>query len=141
VLKAQPGNIYALSTKGAILLYEKNATGALALFNRILTTHPDLTAALDNKGIALEELGNHTGALSILNTALKLDPRDEYAFYIKALVLIELGLHTHNLGDLGVALENLDMALDINPNLDDKDALHMKTLLTQLLRQYGYMKQ
>lgn len=53
-------------------------------------------------------------------------------------MLIELGLH--NLGDLGVALENLDMALDINPNLDDKDALHMKTLLTQLLRQYGYMK-
>jgi hypothetical protein len=64
-----------------------------------------------------------------------LDRRDEYAFYSKALVLIEVCLHTHNLGDLGAALENLDMALHINPNLNDKHALHMKILLTQLLRQ------
>ena len=44
-----------------------------------------------------------------------------YAFSNKALVLIELGLHRHNFGDMAAAL-------DINP--DDKDALHMKVLLT-----------
>ena len=53
----------------------------------------------------------------------------------KALVLIRLGLHMHNLGDLRAALENLGMALDINP--DDKDALHMKALLTQVLTNMG----
>ena len=59
-----------------------------------------------------------------------------YAFYNKALVLIELGLHRHNFGDMAAALEYLDMAaaLDINP--DDKDALHMKVLLTQVFSKH-----
>jgi len=48
-------------------------------------------------------------------------------------------LHRHNIRDIGAALENLDMALDFNPG--DKDALHMKVLLTQILRQFGYMKE
>ena len=94
---------------------------------------------LDNKALALIKLGNYTDALSSLNAALALDRRDEYALYNKALVLIELGLHTDNFGDMGAALENLNMALHINP--DDKDAMHMKALLTQVLRQFGYMKE
>ena len=86
---------------------------------------------LDTKALSLIKLGNLTDALSTLNAALALDPRDEYAFYNKALALIELGLDKHNFGDMDATLENLDMALDINS--DDKDALHMKTLLTPLL--------
>ena len=65
---------------------------------------------------------------------MTLEARDEYAFYNKALALIELSLHTHNLRDMGASLENLDMALDIYS--DDKDALHMNALLTQVLTKY-----
>jgi tetratricopeptide (TPR) repeat protein len=60
-----------------------------------------------------------------------LDPRDQYALYNKGLALTRLGLHTHSLGDLSAALEWFDKALDVNP--DNKDAQHMKALLTEVL--------
>jgi hypothetical protein len=70
------------------------------------------------------------GTLSTVNTATTLDPRDEYAFY-KALALVGLSLHRPSLEDMNAALQNLNTALSINPN--DKDAVHMKILLTQIL--------
>jgi hypothetical protein len=53
VLKADPTDEYALQTAGIIMLYQKNATGALVLFNKVLATHQNLVSALDNKGLAL----------------------------------------------------------------------------------------
>ncbi|HXX97770.1 MAG TPA: hypothetical protein VEL11_11725 [Candidatus Bathyarchaeia archaeon] len=100
-------------------------------FDKALKLDPYAHYILDEKTMTLLKFGNYTGALSTLNAALTLNPRDDDLFYNKALALIELGLHTHNFGDLGVALENLDMALDINP--DNKEAQHMKASLTHLL--------
>ena len=130
-LALDPRHVYAYDAKGLALYRLGNYSEAVASYNKGLSLDPYIYDMLDNKALALIKLDNYTDALSTLNAALALDPRDEYAFYNKALVLIKLGLHTHNFGDLGVALENLHMALDINP--DDKDAQHMKASLTQLL--------
>jgi tetratricopeptide (TPR) repeat protein len=130
-LAHDPRDVYALYGKGLALYRLGNYSQALASYNSGLSLDPYMYDMLDTKALSLIKLGNLTDALSTLDAALALDPRDEYAFYNKALVLIELGLDKHNFGDMGAALENLDMALDINS--DDKDALHMKTLLTQLL--------
>ena len=130
-LALDPRHVYALDYKGLALYRLGNYSQALASYNSGLSLDPYMYDMLDTKALSLIKLGNLTDALSTLDAALALDPRDEYAFYNKALVLIELGLDKHNFGDMGAALENLDMALDINS--DDKDALRMKALLTQLL--------
>jgi tetratricopeptide (TPR) repeat protein len=130
-LSIDPTSVYALDGKGFVLYQLGKYSEALVSFDKALKLDPYADYILDEKAMTLLKFGNYTGALSTLDTALTLSPRDDDLFYNKALALIELGLHTHNFGDLGVALENLDMALDINP--DNKEAQHMKASLTQLL--------
>jgi hypothetical protein len=76
--------------------------------------------------MTLLKFGDYTDAFSTLNAALALNSRDDDVLYNKALVPIEFGLHTHNLGDLG-------------KGEDDKDAVHMKTLLTKPSYIYVYL--
>jgi tetratricopeptide (TPR) repeat protein len=48
-------DMYALGMKGVALLYLKNDTAALAIFNRM---HPVTSLVLDNKGIAITKFNN-----------------------------------------------------------------------------------
>ncbi|MGC2682321.1 MAG: hypothetical protein WA323_10660 [Candidatus Nitrosopolaris sp.] len=99
------------STKGVILLNEKN-TGALTIFNRILTIHPNLVWALDNAGIALSNLHHYSQALDYFNKSLLLNPRNVNALYNKALTIQKMGY-------ISAAISLYQKVLEITPGNND----------------------
>lgn len=93
VLKEKP-TINALNTKGVILLYLGNYTGALSIFNHVLTTHPNLTSAIDNKAILFADLGHYKEALKLFNKSVSLNKKDVDAWYNIGNILDHMGNFT-----------------------------------------------
>jgi tetratricopeptide (TPR) repeat protein len=107
----QPANLAALGIKGVVFLYQKNTTGAMVIFNRILAAH-QTPWALDNKCIALSELGNLTEALRLFDRAITLNPHDVSAYY-------NGGIVPDRMKNLTGALTMYDKALKLTPRDSD----------------------
>ncbi|OPX72736.1 MAG: lipoprotein NlpI [Methanoregulaceae archaeon PtaU1.Bin059] len=65
--------------------------GALAQFDRALSSDPHFAMAWHEKGNCLDELGRCEEALSSYDTAIQLDPHHAEAWFNKGLTLKKMG--------------------------------------------------
>ena len=73
-LKTQPDFAPAQATAAYIALARRDATGAVALFTRVVDAHPDYVSALVGKGLALVATEQTALAAEAFRAALKADP-------------------------------------------------------------------
>ena len=71
ILKRQPNNKSALTTKGKIFNEERQYQKALACFNAVLMQDPEHSSAFSNKSLSLLKLGDNKAALKCIDESIK----------------------------------------------------------------------
>jgi tetratricopeptide (TPR) repeat protein len=93
-LQSKPTSVWALTTRGAILVALHNNTGALQYLHKawsLAKTTKDKATILDNMGIVLDNLNDSIVASNYFDKALKLNPTDYFAMYNYGITLAKSG--------------------------------------------------
>lgn len=109
-LKANPGDLGALTNYAHALMAAQRQDEALAAYERILAVQPNQLEALYNRGVVLSEHKRFAEALASFDRALALKPDAAATLYSRGVALSAMGRHPE-------ALANYDRALALQPNL------------------------
>ena len=144
LLRLHPRSDDALLNKGVALHSLGKLQAALECFAQVADRRPDSVPALNNKGALLLGLGRLDEALEAFDSALALEPQHEGILRNRCLLLIRLGRHSEavraaeemlavreegwlwmlkglahsELGELPLALQSLERAKEMDPDLE-----------------------
>ncbi|AFZ26349.1 tetratricopeptide repeat protein [Cylindrospermum stagnale PCC 7417] len=108
-LKLKPDYQEAWNNRGTALLNLKRYEDAIASFDAALKTQPDSQNTGNSQGITLGDLRTEENANTSVNQTVKIQPDLHQAFYNKACCYAIQG-------NLDSALENLQKAINLNPD-------------------------
>jgi tetratricopeptide (TPR) repeat protein/tRNA A-37 threonylcarbamoyl transferase component Bud32 len=91
ILKQDPHNSFALNTRAAIYLKQKNYSAALADATAGLAQSPNDWTIIKNKSFAELKSGRYTDALASANSFIEHNPRDSYGYALRAQSYAHLG--------------------------------------------------
>jgi protein O-mannosyl-transferase len=111
VIKKQPGQAWAYSTRGLTKLEANDLGGAREDLDRSLAIDPNFAPSLNYRGIVNYLTHNYDEALIDLNKAISNDPKDTAAYRERGRVKMAL---QDNRG----AMDDFDRAVSLNPRSD-----------------------
>jgi protein O-GlcNAc transferase len=99
----------ALYRLGLIHFQRRDFTSALAVFDRLIASHPNVADGYAARGAALSNLGRHTEALAAYDKAVALNPNQTTAWDHRGNALLEIGR-------AGDALQSYDRSIALKPD-------------------------
>ena len=116
-LQIKPDFHEAWNNRGIALRNLGRYEESIDSYDRALQFKPDLYQAWFNRGIALGNLGRYEEAIDSYQQSLKFLPNDANAYYnIGANAYYNIGCDYALQGNIDLALENLQQAIQLNPD-------------------------
>ena len=106
----KPENVKALSNRGSLFLWTKDAAKALADFEAALRLNPNDPTLHYNRGLAKASLGRHADAIVDYSEAIRLKPDMAVAHHNR-------GYEREILGQREQAIQDYRRALELHPEL------------------------
>ena len=105
-----PENVKALSNRGSLFLWTKDAAKALSDFEAALRLNPNDPTLHYNRGLAMASLGRHADAIADYSEAIRLRPNMAIAHHNR-------GYERELLGQREQAVQDYRRALELHPEL------------------------